>query len=256
MNNLNYIAAILLSAILLKPCVSMAQKPDRYKEGYLLTTEGDTLHGYIQYLDWAINPEVIAFKKQLTDEARFVSVQDAKGFFVADELYLSYSVEYDSSSIQESRMGRNSAFELKKEQVFLYVLVQTENLSLLTYKDARLREHFFILPENGDIQWLKHKKYKKTEGGAEMITEVRAYQGQLAYYMSGCPQLSSKISGAAYHRRILLPLFNEYSKCMGKSITSYSNKEAFIVSAGLSAGIVSTKATFRDQTVNNEFYHL
>ncbi|MCC5929541.1 MAG: outer membrane beta-barrel protein [Cyclobacteriaceae bacterium] len=256
MKNLNFLTAILVLSFLCQTMNLIAQKSHHYKEGYILTLEGDTLYGFVQYLDWAVNPEVIAFKEGLNDEARFISVQDVAGFFVADELYLSYLVEYDSSSVQESRMSRNSGFELKKEKVFLYVLAQTENLSLLSYKDARLREHFFILPEDGQIQWLKHKKYKKTEGGVEMITEIRAFQGQLSYYMSACPALNTKISKAAYHRRSLLPLFNEYSKCMGESLTAFSNKESFTIHAGLTGGFNLTKAQFRDQTTNNEFYHL
>ena len=54
--------AIVFFALTLPLC-SLAQS--NYTAGYVVTVKGDTLHGYIDFREWYINPSFIDFKTLL-----------------------------------------------------------------------------------------------------------------------------------------------------------------------------------------------
>ncbi len=68
----------LLFAVLLLPFFSHAQ--DNYQPGAVVTLKGDTIHGYINFKEWEINPRSISFQASTGVSPVKYSVNDIQYF--------------------------------------------------------------------------------------------------------------------------------------------------------------------------------
>lgn len=59
---------------------SYAIAQTNYKPGFIVTTKGETVNGYINYREWNYNPGNIGFKKILSDKAQTFGPSDLSYF--------------------------------------------------------------------------------------------------------------------------------------------------------------------------------
>src|ERR1700744_6338801 len=78
MKALSKFRSYLMFVAFLLPLSLSAQS--NYKPGYVVNSKGDTLRGFIDYQEWDANPDVINFKKTLTDQSTKYGVDDASAF--------------------------------------------------------------------------------------------------------------------------------------------------------------------------------
>jgi len=133
----------LLFLMLVLPLFTTAQS--NYRPGYVVTTKGDTVKGFIDYQTWDNNPSSISFKSTATDrEKRAFSIRDMTSFSIDGLATYKKFVCFISTDITDPRHvieGRDTSFRI--DTVFLKVLQKGKNLALYSFTDI-LKTRFYI----------------------------------------------------------------------------------------------------------------
>lgn len=180
------------------------------KEGYIVTTDGDTVKGQIAVKKWKTTPSKITFiTKGKQTKYRPAEISS----FYTDNLhFISAIVKLDGSIQGTGRTERIPEPQLVWDTLFLQVVFPGEK-SLYHHTDQGYRVHFFMGQKFGDttqpIVPLIFKEYKVST----IIAKNEEYKTQLKKAFSGCPDLYSKIVSVSYEYKPLLSLFEEYHKC-------------------------------------------
>eukprot|EP01037_Dinobryon_pediforme_P011962 gene11963-12051_t len=133
-----------LSAMLmLAPMFALAQS--NFKTGYVITSKGDTVKGFIDYREWASNPVSINFKTDLKDKkVRSFTTWDIRFFEISNmEAYQKYEgkISMDATDPDKITQGRDSSFRVAT--VFMKVIRKGKNVTLFSYTDP-LKARYYI----------------------------------------------------------------------------------------------------------------
>ncbi|HTI61231.1 hypothetical protein [Mucilaginibacter sp.] len=129
---------------LLIPFLSNAQS--NYKPGYLVTSKGDTVKGFIDYREWDRTPTVVNFKQDATDnDPKKYAPSDIAGFGITGiESYRTYagriSMDPTSPDKVKTEAERDTSFAVAT--VFMKELEKGPKVALYSYKDD-IKERFF-----------------------------------------------------------------------------------------------------------------
>jgi hypothetical protein len=132
-----------LSLFIFLPFFTLAQS--NYKPGYIVTTKGDTIRGFIDFRDWGSNPTTISFKSnQTSSKKKSFGLGEISSFNVTGLVtYKKFicSVSLDQVSTSNISTVRDTSF--KVDTVFLKVLQQGTNAALYQYTD-NIKERFYV----------------------------------------------------------------------------------------------------------------
>lgn len=221
---------------------------ENYKEGYIISSQGHTIHGFINYKNWGLNPNKIEFKRTLNGKKITYRPLNIHAFFVQGEYYLSAVVEDETSTRSQLNFVSGSAkISTRTDTTFLRQLTYGHP-GLLFYKNDMNIENFYI-SENGKLHLLEYKKYIRQHAEGSLNTnsyleENKKFVGQLMVYLDACPQIRSQISYAQYNRQSLIKLFQNYYKCMHENVTHVQKVEKTKVKFGIVAGVMSSNVNF------------
>jgi hypothetical protein len=196
-----------LVIMLFLPLLSIAQS--NYKDGYVVTLKGDTLHGYIDYKEWGRNPKNISFKPSLGDKARQFGLSDINYFVVSG--YVSYhayrvAVSLNPVDISSPLSAVDTASEI--DIVFLKILQKGRNITLYAYKD-NLKERFYIKDNIADVPTeLLYGIYQ--DPNSTNVIYKNIYRGQLSQmavkYNPGSDKLTQQVQQLNYTKDDLIPV--------------------------------------------------
>ncbi|HEX8021508.1 hypothetical protein [Mucilaginibacter sp.] len=146
-------------AIFLLPFFASAQT--NYKQGYVVTNNGETINGFINYKEWYSTPNSISFKKTLDDKVQTYHPMDISYFEISGiEIYQSarVAISMGKTDIQTVRNEIDTAS--KTDQIFLKIIQKGTNVSLLSYTDA-IKTRFYVADNKtgGAPQELKYQPY-------------------------------------------------------------------------------------------------
>lgn len=192
-----------------------------FVSGYILTSEGDSLRGYIDYRNWLRNPKHVVFKLDLDAHAMTYTPSSIRGFGMAAEHYIAATVEIETSPISLQRLRESSDFDIQIDSVFL-VLLSAGQKSLYYLKTSSYQDQFYIQGEKGNYQLLYYKKYLSE--GRKNVLERNVYRDQLKAYLKECPTIHSVIDRARYSLGDLQRIFGQYSACKGEKV-SFQNQQ-------------------------------
>jgi hypothetical protein len=184
-------------------------------EGYIISREGDTIRGYIDYNHWTSTPAEISFRKLMNRPGTQYSPADIKGFAVKGEIYKSAVV--DIAAIPGSATPGLSELKTVRDTVFLQAVILGPR-SLWMYSDRSHKESFYIDPD-GKIQWLVYQEYSQGINGQFILTENSKFRGQLTAYLEDWPDIQSKVKGIKYNSKVLYKLFLDYYAFKGSGST-------------------------------------
>jgi len=197
---------------------SVAQS--NYQTGFVVTNNGDTLDGSIDYKRWDRSPGRISFKT--SSESKVYAPLDVKSFMVANETYVSAIVDIDTSPFKIGELDGVSQPIFSKDTVFLQSLIEGEK-SLLYLKDQSGKNHFYISDEGSYVP-LVYKQYTViTKTSSMALKENTAYKGVLALYLKDVPDMQRKLANTRYNSPSLTKLFEYYYE-QSSSAMKYSNK--------------------------------
>lgn len=243
--------SFLISIALISIIPVLAQ--ENYVSGYVLKLNGDTLNGFVDYRNWAKNPNVIRFKSGTANDIREFKPLDIIGFGIMDEIYKSAVVKVDDSS-KNGIISDSPIFTFRTDTVFLQTLYQGAK-SLYFYKDRNDQDNFYIY-NNAVYELLEYKLYiKKALDQHEFLTDNKRYVGQLLVYLQDCASIELKLKKIEYTDKSIQNLFDYYySKTKSKVFLTRPNeriKTEFGVVAGPS--LVNLKFIASD---NSSFNYL
>lgn len=230
-----------LSILLIAVAVSVFSQ-DNYQPGRIVTHQGDTLSGEINYQLWSFNPTSIQFKSNAGGVTTY-HPKDIKGFLLSDAQYRSYKVSYDSSSKKVQHLTSVQIATYKEETLFLKVLMLSR-YNLFELMDEGERIHYFIA--DGDkIEELVNHPFKVERNGAKVgIAENRIFVRQLRQYVSPCKSLAIN-ENMPYRRKNLQEVITEFANCSGYTGPSgvMESKAKMKIAFGLTAGVGLDKFT-------------
>jgi hypothetical protein len=234
----------LLLLLLLLPTLSIAQT--NYKQGFVVTTEGDTLRGFIDYKEWDLTPIIISFRTSANSgTVQSFNPGNSSYFEVTGmEAYRSYEGTITMDKVDKDNLSYVRAdTSVRNDRVFLRKLQGGATVTLYSYKDD-IKQRFFIL-ENGESnpQELIYKRYLQATNNAKVV-ERRFYVGQLlnvARHQSILTdKLQREIEAAAYKEQDLLRVV---SKLNGRSDEDTRLESKGKISSSYFTGLALSRGT-------------
>lgn len=217
-----------------------AQK--NFISGRIITHNGDTLNGLIDYRNWKTNPTSVSFKKNDSDISIKYYPTTIKSFNVLDEIYLGEILNVNNSSTKINELSDSANFSYRIDTVFLQVMIQGSK-SLYYYHDNLENAHFFIL-ENNLFQELLYKRYVQNENSTSNIHENKRFVAQLSLYLNNCKTIQSKLSNINYSKNDLMKLFQYYNNCTNSAAKFEKKIDKIKVEVGIKAGMAISKLNF------------
>ncbi|MEI8049237.1 MAG: outer membrane beta-barrel protein, partial [Bacteroidota bacterium] len=251
-SNVCILIALFLSSNLLLLAPARCQK--NYLPGVVISLKGDTLKGFIDYLNWEKNPDKISFKDSESSEEKEFNPLMISEFRVHNEVYVSaivqaedsHQLEYSPNQIKES--DYDPEIKTRTDTTFLQSMFRgTKNL-YYSY-DKKGKPQFYI-KQNPDFELLIYKKYLKnntskinanTSDPINVYSENKKFIGQLMLYLQDCPTLQEQTNKLQYDSKSLENLFNAYYECEKSEPTYKYTREKTKVDFGVLAGISATK---------------
>ncbi len=221
--------------------VSNAQK--NFLDGFVITAEGDTVRGQIDYRNWVINPSEISFKAADGKENVLRSV-NIIGFQAGGDYYQSAAVQIETSPHLTNQLNSTSALRYEQRFVFLQALVLGEK-SLYHLKDEKAKDHFYIRVGD-EFRLLLYKRY--LEG--RFVLENKTYQGQLATYLSDCNKVNGWVRATNYNKKNLIQLFKKYYQCSTNETNFAEEAENLKTQIRAIAGLSLTSTSFSSKSEN------
>lgn len=222
---------------------SFAQQ--NFQPGFIVKQKGDTIRGFIDYRRWDRNPDRISFRESSTSEPEEYPAWNLKSFFVADEFYEGAIVEVDMSPQRADQLTENPLPVYAKDTIFLLVLVRG-NKSLLHFRDASQKDHFYIKSEG--YESLVHKEYiiylRKFRNDEKRVAENVRYKGQLAFYLKDCPGIENKLARTRFRMAELVRLFKNYYACTNESVVYARERQDTKAELGVMAGATLADMNF------------
>lgn len=212
-----------LILLLLKFCF-ISSAFAQYKSGYVITNEEDTLRGYIQYLDWEINPSHINFKTNPDSPVSEFNTDDIFSFSIdsTNEYYVVKSIGI--INIYKSDMFFYSPSVQPKEykRVFLQTIIKGPEATLYKYVNEGLETHFYI--ETPILfQELTNYSYYENIKGKTYSVKREDYKKQLQSICINAEAFQSTIP--AYTESELIRYLERYNSCfLGETIVYRSPK--------------------------------
>lgn len=215
---------------------SIAQK--NYVPGYIITSNGDRVNGFILDKGWDQNPKVIQFRTSLSETAIEYSAAQIKEFKIdGGANFFGFIVDVDKSPYKVGQMDKYLAGKsVVRDTVFLEILDKGK-YSLFRIRDESDKYHYYYALRNSIPKELIVKVDFSDASGISTMTTTPIYKSQLKSLMADCSQVLPAITNLKYVQREMIKLFNSYNKCVGESVAMDAQAKTefeWFVAAGLS----------------------
>jgi hypothetical protein len=210
----------LSTQLLLVVIINFSFGQNDWKQGYIITNQGDTIYGYIDNRDSRSNSKQCYFRKHDKEEAQVYTPQDISAYRFSDDKF------FISKTLNGKESEKTVFLEfVLKGKVNLYHL-KDENDSYFIEKDSLMYE----LKNTEKIQEINDKKYyvKKEE-----------YKGVLSFLLNDA-NMQSDIQKSNYSSKSLLRISKQYHEkvCTNEECIIYEKTKTPInVRLGLYAGL-------------------
>ena len=227
---------------------------ENYIPGYIINHDDDTIQGFIDYRNWSKNPDIIKFKKDISNEFKSLKPTDIREFGVQNDLYESGIVEKEIASKYDQHS------KLKVDTAFLQIIFSGKK-SLFFYKDANGRENFYIKHDT-IFELLVYREYLhyNAQTGVSSLRKNKNYLGQLIVYLNDCSAIASKLQTSTYGLSSLSSLFQYYYDCSSSEVLYKRKKEKIRAEIGVLLGSSMTSLEFSgadlfDYLINTDYSH-
>jgi opacity protein-like surface antigen len=230
---------LLIVLLILFSFFSKAQT--NFKPGYVISVNGQVIHGFINEKEWDANPTIINFKTALNGaEVKNYTPSDITYFEITNSVaYQRYSgfVSTDETNISRLSRGRDSS--KKQGVIFLKLQQKGPNVSLYSYNDA-IKMRFFIADNNaGKTYELLFKQYFIPDMGPVTHVEnefIPQLYDLATKYNPSSAELKQEIEQASYKTPVLRKISRMINN-MPEDDTHYETLSSFdfFIGAGASA---------------------
>jgi hypothetical protein len=221
--------------------------------GYIITLNGDTVVGKIDYRNWSFNPSKITFADS-AGPIQVFSPLEIHGFFVANDLYKSAVVDKEMSAFLKGYAASSSELVLRKDTTFLRALTSSKGKNIYHFKTPENIDQFYI-PKGNQYELLIYKKYKMTNSkGVQGEIENKRYIGQLVLYLNGCESIQSKLKSVTYAAKSFENVMLYYQRCLNPEARQLESNLRIRTDVGILTGLTSTMLKFKgDQSLMQHY---
>jgi len=189
---------------------TMIEAQSDFRPGYIITLQGDSIKGLINYGGDAANAKSCTFKKK---------IHQKKVIYTPDQIsaYRFYDGKYYISN--------NSINYKFKTPAFLEYVIKGA-VSIYYYKDGE-RERYFTTKDTLVLEldhYVNAGSIPKEEDKIDKVSQK--YRGQLMYLMKDQPSLFEKLNGISCNSKDLISLTKQYQKlvCPSQECLLYEKK--------------------------------
>jgi hypothetical protein len=208
----------------------------QFERGFIITNEGDTLRGYVQYLDWEISPETILFRMERTSEDKQFSAGEIVGFSIdsVNECYVSKNIGVINLNSSQVFSMPPSLIPSHHKNVFLQTIIKGPEASLYKYVNDVGEEHFYI--ETPILfQELTNYSYYQYQDGRQYRARREDYKMQLASICINSDSFDGRIPN--YNEKELIKYLEKYNSCfLGETIVYRSPVSPVVFDAMIGFG--------------------
>ena len=198
---------ITLCSILLLPLLLLSQSWfNEYKYGtqhdiYVVTLDGDTLHGKLNYENPAMMAGSINFQEEGAEEAKRYKAKDLKGFYFEDQFWESLKFNDGSLNLTGPQEEYYFLYPIKKGKLSVYEQYYAEVEGLLeNILAADVKTQTWLKKEGEKFIQINHIKFMNFGKG-------------MSKFLSDCESLSYDLKKKKYKRRDYLKVVDQYNKC-------------------------------------------
>jgi len=218
------------------------QAQNNFLPGHIITVDGDSLSGLIDYQNWDKNPDIISFKLTTDLLERKYTTSDLKSFEVSGDRFISAKTKIETSWRSMNNLDNDGKLKFENIHSFLQVLYAGIK-PLYIYKDDKGNESFFIDLE-GQVQLLEYKIYTIEKSGKQFKSEINNYKTQLRKYLSNCDDIKNRITSLKYSKSNLVSAFDSYYNCVKLNPSFKKELEKTKIDIGIVSGISKTNFNF------------
>lgn len=196
-----------------------------FRNGYIVTTSGDTLAGLVDYRESSRPYHSVDFKKSENENSVTYHPDGLSGYgFVNDKYFQSREISLRN---QESKI------------VFLEVIVR--GMATL----YRFEDIYLVGKGDDKPQQLFNESREILVKGRQMIMNGNQHIGILNILLNDCAEIRNQIQRVGLTQRELTKLIESYNRCMGgTSITFKQKKKWYTIAIGIGGGINISKLKF------------
>jgi len=188
-----------LSAVLiLFPVFVFSQA--NYKAGFIVTSKGDTIPGFIDLREWEQTPQSISFKKEKDLKSKPLGIEELSAFSVTDiSTFEKYTVNVSLGTVKLEDLPAEKDTTSETRTIFLELIEKGKNASLYKYTD-KVKDRFYIWETKPDAKPKELQYSPYLENGS--IHEGKTYANQL-YLLAiqngvDSPKLFAKVESLKY----------------------------------------------------------
>lgn len=229
------------------------QAQSNFKPGYIVSLNGDTTKGSIDYKQWGHrNPTHITFKDDHGQAAKNYAVDNINAFGIDNaEYYRALTISLSQNMLSIDDLTTNIDSSVITQKVFLRVIVVGERLSLFGYEDSR-KARFYVAEGRSTPVELLHYKYLNPANVSQII-DVPTYREHLqrlaAIYQTGNALLSQQIQDLYYDEDDIKKVI---VKIDGSTVVKYLQDKRSAVRFFAGIGINATEMHFNG-TIYDEY---
>ncbi|MCF0073692.1 hypothetical protein LZD49_24650 [Dyadobacter sp. CY261] len=206
--------------LLIKPTKLFAQ--GQFVEGYILTSQRDTIRGSVRDGNWAASPRRVEFKSA-GEEVWTYSAEDLVGFglVTAKEVYKSRKIGLLDISSTHTYTYSPSFAARDSVQVFLQELVSGGRATLFELLDRSEHAHFFI-EKDGQLKELLYYPFYKLVREKTYLLVYDEYKKQLDRLCGDSKDFKEPMP--PYQEKYLKQYIEVYNDSFTKDSTRYQAK--------------------------------
>ncbi|MFD0751462.1 hypothetical protein ACFQZS_15025 [Mucilaginibacter calamicampi] len=172
-----------------------------FKPGYIVTLNGDTAKGFVDYREWNQNPREISFKTTEQPVARQYSTAKLTAFGVdLIDHYKRYVGPITQGAVDLANLSNGVNTTKITDTIFLRTIIAGSKVTLYGYNDV-IKNRFFIAEANANPTELEWYVYRDNSNSSSIV-ERKVYQEQLKIiadkYQPGNATLANRIQRASY----------------------------------------------------------
>ena len=189
---------------------SLLQAQSRYKDGYYITNNGETIECLIRDENWLASPKRIRIKNNQAAEVRQLETETLLEFGIrGGDVYKKTTSPLILASNKKGQLDETAEFNPEERTVMVKQLFRGD-IALYEYFDQSIL-NYLIQVGDAPMEVLRYKKYSRL--GYE-ISENNQYRNQLLRILP-CPTLN--IQALEYKAGSIIEIIQDYKRCTGQS---------------------------------------
>jgi hypothetical protein len=181
--------------------------------GYVITWQGDTLKGSIDYRNWGKNPDSFVFLDSRSGQQVIYLAGDVRRVYVNNEYYNSAVVKINERINDMDVVVLEWTPKVTLDTVLLLSLIEGDK-SLYHLKLPN-REDYFFYKDGDSIRTYLYSTFVTMKDNQRYLSHDNKYIGQMVLYFADCPFIKDRVYKAEYTMKSMRGVYDEYYECRG-----------------------------------------